>query len=85
MSMRSGYISVWGMNADGSGQTNLTPKDAGGVDSDWISRAPSWSKNGRQIYFMSSPATHRPRHGNLHHELGWQWGHEAHKQHRRGW
>jgi Tol biopolymer transport system component len=59
MSMRSGYISVWGMNADGSGQTNLTPKDAGDVDSDWISRAPSWSKNGRQIYFMSS----RPRTG----------------------
>jgi Tol biopolymer transport system component len=58
MSMRSGYISVYVMNADGSGQTNLTPKDAGDLDSDWVSRAPSWSTTGRQIYFMSSrPST----------------------------
>ena len=38
MSMRAGYISVFLMNADGSGQRNLTPKDAGDSDSDWISR-----------------------------------------------
>jgi Tol biopolymer transport system component len=41
------------MNIDGSGQTNLTPKDAGDLDSQWVSRAPSWSTTGRHIYFMS--------------------------------
>jgi TolB protein len=55
MSSRDGYPSVFVMNADdGSGQRNLTPKREGDVDADWISRAPSWSTNGRQIYFMSS-------------------------------
>jgi Tol biopolymer transport system component len=54
MSSRAGYPSVFLMNADGSDQRNLTPKDPGDLDSDWISRAPSWSTNGRQIYFMSS-------------------------------
>ncbi len=53
MSMRDGYISVFLMDADGSGQRNLTPKNAGDVDADWNSRAPSWSTTGRQIYFMS--------------------------------
>jgi len=58
MSMRDGYISVFVMNADGSGQRNLTSKNAGDADSDWMSRAPSWSSTGRQIYFMSSrPST----------------------------
>ena len=53
MSMRDGYICVYLMNADGSGQRNLTPKNSGDADSDWVSRAPSWSTTGRQIYFMS--------------------------------
>ena len=58
MSMRDGYISVFVMNADGSDPKNLTPKDVGDVDGDWVSRAPSWSSTGRQIYFMSSrPST----------------------------
>jgi Tol biopolymer transport system component len=58
MSARDGYPSVFVMNADGSGQINLTPKDQGDLDSQWISRAPSWSTTGRQIYFMSSrPST----------------------------
>lgn len=58
MSTRDGYPSVFIMNSDGSGQTNLTPKDPGDVASDWVSRAPAWSRNGRQIYFMSSrPST----------------------------
>ena len=57
MSTRAGYPSVFLMNADGSGQTNLTPKTPGDADSDWVSRAPSWSRNGL-IYFMSSrPST----------------------------
>ena len=30
---------------------NLTPKAAGDSDSDWISRAPSWSANGRYIAY----------------------------------
>ena len=54
MSLREGYVSVFLMNADGANQTNLTPKAAGDSDSDWISRAPSWSASGRYIYFMSS-------------------------------
>jgi Tol biopolymer transport system component len=58
MSAREGYPSVFVMNADGTGQQNLTPKDPGDADTDWVSRAPSWSTNGRQIYFMSSrPST----------------------------
>ena len=58
MSTRDGYPSVFVMNADGTEQTNLTPKPPGDLASDWISRAPAWSMNGRQIYFMSSrPST----------------------------
>ena len=58
MSAREGYPSVFVMNADGTGQQNLTPKDPGDADTDWVSRAPSWSTNGRHIYFMSSrPST----------------------------
>lgn len=58
MSTRDGYPSVFLMNADGSGQRNLTPKTAGDASSDWVSRAPSWSTNGRHIFFMSSrPST----------------------------
>jgi TolB protein len=58
MSMRDGYISVFVMNADGSSPRNLTAKNPGDADSDWVSRAPSWSSTGRQIYFMSSrPST----------------------------
>lgn len=58
MSARNGYPSVFVMNADGSFPTNLTPKDPGDLDSQWVSRAPSWSTTGRQIYFMSSrPST----------------------------
>src|SRR5688572_28589242 len=53
MSARDGYPSVFVMNADGSVQ-NLTPKAPGDLDSQWVSRAPSWSTTGRQIYFMSS-------------------------------
>jgi len=53
MSTRDGYPSVFLMNADGTGQVNLTPKDPGDIDADWNSRAPSWSANGRQIYFTT--------------------------------
>ena len=43
------YPSVFLMNADGSGQVDLTPKpDAVTV---WGSRAPAWSPNGHYIYF----------------------------------
>jgi Tol biopolymer transport system component len=52
MSLREGYCAVFLMNADGSNQTNLTPKGANDPASAWCSRAPSWSRNGR-IYFMS--------------------------------
>lgn len=58
MSARDGYPSVFVMDAGGNGQRNLTPKSMGDDDAHWSSRAPSWSTNGRQIYFMSSrPST----------------------------
>jgi TolB protein len=52
MSLREGYCAVFLMNADGSNQTNLTPKAPNDAASSWCSRAPSWSRNGR-IHFMS--------------------------------
>jgi Tol biopolymer transport system component len=57
MSTRDGYPSVFLMSADGDTPdhpaVNLTPKDPADPNSAWVSRAPAWSKNGRQIYFMS--------------------------------
>lgn len=53
MSFREGYCSVFVMNSDGSDQTNLTPKDTADPSTSWCSRAPAWSANGREIYFMS--------------------------------
>jgi Tol biopolymer transport system component len=41
------------MNSDGSNQRNLTPRRTEDADADWVSRAPSWSTNGRHIFFMS--------------------------------
>jgi TolB protein len=41
------------MDADGGNQVNLTPKGANDSASEWVSRAPSWSTDGHQIYFMS--------------------------------
>jgi TolB protein len=55
MSTRLGYCSVFLMNADGSGQMPLTVKtDPNVTNAAWCSRAPSWSADGQQIYFMSS-------------------------------
>jgi hypothetical protein len=45
------YPSVFVMNADGSGQIDLTPKVGAGP---WSSRAPAWSPNGEYIYFTGS-------------------------------
>jgi Tol biopolymer transport system component len=53
MSLREGYCSIFLMNADGTDQVNLTPKDPADPPASWCSRAPSWSRSGRQIYFMS--------------------------------
>lgn len=57
MSTRDGYPSVFLMDADGetpeNPAVNLTPKANGDAASAWVSRAPSWSVNGRSIYFMS--------------------------------
>lgn len=50
MSSRAGYPSVFRMDADGRHQVNLTPRPES--ESIWLSRAPSWSTNARQIYFM---------------------------------
>lgn len=54
MSFREGYCSVFRMNADGSSQSNLTPRDPSVPAPAWCSRAPSWSADGQEIYFMSS-------------------------------
>jgi Tol biopolymer transport system component len=57
MSAREGYPSVFLMSAEGDTPehpaVNLTPKDPADPASAWLSRAPAWSRNGRQIYFMS--------------------------------
>jgi Tol biopolymer transport system component len=53
MSFREGYCSVFRMTADGNDQINLTPKDSGDPANKWCSRAPSWSAQGRKIFFMS--------------------------------
>lgn len=57
MSFRSGYCSVYLMNASGDTPTdpavNLTPKDPADANSQWCSRAPAWSRDGQHIYFMS--------------------------------
>jgi Tol biopolymer transport system component len=55
MSFREGYCSVFRMHSDGSQQINLTPKTDGPTVpvSAWCSKAPSWSANGRRIYFQS--------------------------------
>jgi Tol biopolymer transport system component len=53
MSTREGYPSVFVMNADGSGQTNLTPKPNDVPASAWSSRAPQWRLNGQSIYFTA--------------------------------
>ena len=44
------YPSVFVMNADGTGQINLTPKMDTGTGT-WTSRAPAWSPDGGYIYF----------------------------------
>lgn len=53
MSARDGYPSVFKMDAAGGNQINLTPKNPGDSASEWLSRAPSWSTNGRRVYFMT--------------------------------
>lgn len=57
MSFREGYCSVFVMHATGDTPehpaVNLTPKDPADPNSAWCSRAPAWSANGQQIYFMS--------------------------------
>jgi Tol biopolymer transport system component len=53
MSLREGYCSVFVMDTDGMNQVNLTPKDPNDPPAAWCSRAPAWSRNGSQIYFMS--------------------------------
>ena len=62
MSLREGYCSVFLMSDDGdtpdSPAINLTPKTPGDANSAWCSRAPSWSRDGKRIYFQSSrPST----------------------------
>jgi TolB protein len=58
MSFREGYCSVFRMTIEGKVQVNLTPRDEADAPSKWCSRAPSWSTDGRTIFFMSQrPST----------------------------
>ncbi|HEU4719808.1 MAG TPA: DPP IV N-terminal domain-containing protein [Gemmatimonadaceae bacterium] len=58
MSFAAGYCSVFLMDTEGNGAVNLTPKNPADASSAWCSRAPSWSRNGQRIYFMSArPST----------------------------
>ena len=62
MSLREGYCSVFLMSDNGdtpdNPAINLTPKTPGDANSAWCSRAPSWSRDGKRIYFQSSrPST----------------------------
>ena len=61
MSFREGYCAVFRMTIDGDEPVNLTPKDAADAPSRWCSRAPSWSPDGRTIFFMSQ----RPNTGGV--------------------
>jgi TolB protein len=69
MSLREGYCSVFLMSADGETldepAVNLTPKTPGDASSDWCSRAPSWSRNGQQIYFQSVRASNPKTSGDV--------------------
>jgi Tol biopolymer transport system component len=53
MSTRDGYCSVYVMDTDGNYLTNVTPKPDGIPNNQFCSRAPTWSRNGQQIYFSS--------------------------------
>jgi len=61
MSLREGYCAVFLMSAAGetpeNPAVNLTPKTPGDASSAWCSRAPSWSRDGQQIYFQSMRAS----------------------------
>jgi hypothetical protein len=51
LSNRDGYLSVFVMNSDGSGQLNFTPRPEG-YSGTWTSRAPAWL-TGQLIYFTA--------------------------------
>jgi len=53
MSFSKGYCSVFRMDANGDNQENLTQIQDGITPMNWCSKAPAWSANGQQIYFMS--------------------------------
>jgi len=57
MSSREGYCSVFLMDADGSNQQNLTPRNPGDANSTWCSRAPAWTANGRILFMSFRPST----------------------------
>src|SRR5438034_3508901 len=63
MSFREGYCSVFRMTIEGEGPVNLAPKDPADAASKWCSRAPAWSADGREIFFMSQ----RPATGGINH------------------
>ena len=69
MSLREGYCSVFLMSADGDTPddpaVNLTPKTQGDANSAWCSRAPAWSRDGKQIYFQSMRSSNPNTNGDV--------------------
>jgi Tol biopolymer transport system component len=61
---QANYPSVFVMNADGSDQLDLTPKEDSATGT-WSSRAPAWSPNGKYIYFTGMrPLPDNPQQGS---------------------
>ena len=68
MSFREGYCSVFRMTIEGQQPVNLTPKDPADAASKWCSRAPAWSADGREIFFMSQRPASGGNQSHLRHQ-----------------
>lgn len=51
------YCAVFVMNADGTDLHNLTPIPPGATFANWCNAFPTWSRNGRQIFFHALRTT----------------------------
>lgn len=51
------YCAIFVMNKDGTGPRNLTPIPAGATFANWCNAFPTWSRNGRHIFFHALRTT----------------------------
>jgi Tol biopolymer transport system component len=51
------YCAIFVMNADGTDPRNLTPIPPGATFANWCNAFPTWSRNGRQIFFHALRTT----------------------------